>query len=169
MDSICNRVSLLQYEHNIVLDLVKKGHPEPDTKVCTNLHPMQLASILTKKFFTELATPAINNLCLNKLMQIGPGIRALQVREHAEMTSTCFYLLREDGTDDNFSIRKCVCKLFPKWGEKNARQPNDFMPRGGGRGSRGGGRGGARGGRAPMGNRGGRGGRRGRGRGRGRG
>ena len=78
-------------------------------------------------------------------MQIGPGIRALQVREHAEMTSTCFYLLREDGTDDNFSVRKCVCKLFPKWGEKNARQPNDFIPRGGGRGGRGGWSGGVRG------------------------
>jgi len=46
-------VSLLQYEHNIVLDLVKKGHPEPDTKVCTNLHLAQLASILTNTFFTE--------------------------------------------------------------------------------------------------------------------
>lgn len=53
-------VSLLQYEHNIVLDLVKKGHPEPDTKVCTNWHLVQLASILTKEILTELATPAID-------------------------------------------------------------------------------------------------------------
>ena len=60
MGSMCNMVSLLQYEHNIVLDLVKKGHPEPDTKVCTNWHLVQLASILTKEILTELATPAID-------------------------------------------------------------------------------------------------------------
>ena len=53
MDSLCNMVSLLQYEHNIVLDLVKKGHPEPDTKVCTNLRLTQLASILISQTFTE--------------------------------------------------------------------------------------------------------------------
>ena len=83
------------------------------------------------------------------------------------MESTCFYLLRTDGTDDNFSIRKCICKLFPKWGEKNQRQPNNFMARGRGRGGRPtAGRGdGAR----SSGARGGRGGRRGRGRARGRG
>ena len=52
---MCNMVSLLQYEHNIVLDLVKKGHPEPDTKVCTNLRLVQLVSIMTKKLFMELA------------------------------------------------------------------------------------------------------------------
>ncbi len=46
-------LSLLQYEHNIVLDLVKKGHPEPDTKVCTNLCLAQLASILTRRLLTE--------------------------------------------------------------------------------------------------------------------
>ncbi len=55
MDSMRNMVSLLQYEHNIVLDLVKKGHPEPDTKVCTNLRLMQLMFIMTKKLFMELA------------------------------------------------------------------------------------------------------------------
>ena len=49
---MCNMISLLQYEHNIVLDLVKKGHPEPDTKVRTNLRLVQLASILTRKPFT---------------------------------------------------------------------------------------------------------------------
>ena len=31
-------VFLLQYEHKAVLDLVKKGHPEADTKVHFNLH-----------------------------------------------------------------------------------------------------------------------------------
>jgi hypothetical protein len=55
MDNMCKMVSLLQYEHNIVLDLVKKGHPEPDTKVCTNLRLVQLVSIMTKKLFMELA------------------------------------------------------------------------------------------------------------------
>ena len=55
MDNMCKMVPLLQYEHNIVLDLVMKGHPEPDTKVCTNLRLVQLVSIMTKKLFMELA------------------------------------------------------------------------------------------------------------------
>ncbi|KAL3137612.1 hypothetical protein ABBQ38_004889 [Trebouxia sp. C0009 RCD-2024] len=118
-----NDQDLNEYEHNVVLELVKQGHPEPDAKV-------------------------------------GPGVRAIQVREHERMESTCFYLLRTDGTDENFSVRKCICKLFPKWGQKNQRQPSDFISRGG--------RSSGHGGRS-SGPRGGRGGRRGRGRGRGRG
>ena len=50
------------------------------------------------------------------LPQIGAGVKAIQVREHENMESTCFYLLRTDVTDESFSIRKCICKLFPKWG-----------------------------------------------------
>ena len=48
--------------------------------------------------------------------QLGAGVRAIRVREHPEMDSTCFFLLRTDGSMDDVSVAKCVARLFPAYG-----------------------------------------------------
>ena len=60
---------LLQYEHLVLLELLKKGQAEPNKK-------------------------------------IGEGIQAFQVRYHPMWKSRCFFLVRVDGTSDDFSFRK---------------------------------------------------------------
>eukprot|EP00897_Mesotaenium_endlicherianum_P007826 jgi/Mesen1/7071/ME000369S06400 len=67
--------------------------------------------------------------------KIGAGIKAFQVRDHPEHLSRCYFILRSDGSVDDFSFRKCVDKLMPL--------PSDYMPKPHGR--REGGRGGNRG------------------------
>lgn len=59
-----------------MLDLLKKGHLEPDRK-------------------------------------IGTGIRAFQIRFHPQFKSRCFFVIREDGSVDDFSFRKCVDHILP--------------------------------------------------------
>lgn len=54
-------------------------------------------------------------------MQIGPGVRAVQVQPHKDHEdSSCFYLKRIDGTVEDFSVSKCINNLFPAFGELRA-------------------------------------------------
>ncbi|XP_009587068.1 protein EMBRYO DEFECTIVE 514-like [Nicotiana tomentosiformis] len=69
-------LNLNKYEHLVLLDLLKKGHLEPDRK-------------------------------------IGTGIRAFQIRFHPQFKSRCFFVIREDGSVDDFSFRKCVDHILP--------------------------------------------------------
>jgi hypothetical protein len=46
-------------------------------------------------------------------LQVGPGIRAFQVRSHPEHDSRCFFVIRTDGTAEDFSYRKCAEALVP--------------------------------------------------------
>lgn len=51
-------------------------------------------------------------------MQIGPGVKAIQVQPHKDHEdSNCFYLKRVDGTVEDFSASKCINSLFPAFGE----------------------------------------------------
>eukprot|EP00268_Persea_americana_P042169 TRINITY_DN42189_c0_g1_i1.p1 TRINITY_DN42189_c0_g1~~TRINITY_DN42189_c0_g1_i1.p1 ORF type:complete len:262 (-),score=77.29 TRINITY_DN42189_c0_g1_i1:653-1438(-) len=45
--------------------------------------------------------------------KIGGGVNAFQVRYHPVWKSRCFFLVREDGSADDFSFRKCVDKILP--------------------------------------------------------
>ncbi|OIT32550.1 PREDICTED: protein DCL, chloroplastic-like [Nicotiana attenuata] len=69
-------LNLNKYEHLVLLDLLKKGHLEPERK-------------------------------------IGTGIRAFQIRFHPQFKSRCFFVIREDGSVDDFSFRKCVDHILP--------------------------------------------------------
>lgn len=111
--------------------------------------------------------------------KVGDGIAAFQVRMHPKWQSRCYYLIHKDGSEDDFSYRKCcdalmplpaslyrkngeldLEKLFPGQKGRHHREQNGGG-RGGGRGDyRGGGRGGGGrfGGRGFGGGRGGRGG-----------
>lgn len=60
----------------MLLELIKKGHGEPEKK-------------------------------------IGSGIQAFQVQNHAQYRSRCFFLPREDGSTDDFSLGKCVDRTLP--------------------------------------------------------
>ena len=40
------------------------------------------------------------------LPQIGDGLKAIQIREHKELATTCFFLIRNDGSVDDVSYRK---------------------------------------------------------------
>ncbi len=39
-------------------------------------------------------------------LQIGDGLKAIQIREHRELATTCFFLIRSDGSVDDVSYRK---------------------------------------------------------------
>ncbi|VFQ94873.1 unnamed protein product [Cuscuta campestris] len=92
-------VNVNRYEHMVLLELIGKGHPEPERK-------------------------------------IGCGAGGFQVRFHPKFNDKCFFILRKDGTTDDFSIRKCVDNILPL--------PRNTAKRGGGgkRAGRGRGRGG---------------------------
>ncbi|KAJ6799325.1 protein DCL, chloroplastic-like [Iris pallida] len=45
--------------------------------------------------------------------KIGAGIQAFQVRFHPTFKSRCFFIVRTDGTSEDFSFRKCVEHLLP--------------------------------------------------------
>ena len=60
----------------VLLDLLNKGHPEPEK-------------------------------------MIGTGIAAFQVREHPRWRSRCYFIVRTDGSVDDFSFRKCVNHILP--------------------------------------------------------
>ena len=98
-------VSVLQYEHMMLLDLLQKGHQEPEKK-------------------------------------IGDGVKAFQVRYHPEYKSRCFFLIRNDGSCDDFSLRKCVDHILPL--PENMQKKSGVNKALGGRNG-GGGRGGWRG------------------------
>lgn len=109
---------LNEYEYFNVLEVLKKGHPDPQKK-------------------------------------IGSGVKAIQVKKYPEMESTCFFIMRTDGTKEDFSVRKCISNLFGVDLTQNNKKPGSFG-KGRGRGGRGGGgrggrfggrRGGGRGGR----------------------
>ncbi|CAI5463391.1 unnamed protein product [Closterium sp. Yama58-4] len=95
-----------QYEHMVLLDLLKKGHSDPTSKV-------------------------------------GPGIRSFQIRPHPEFHSRCFFLVRTDGTVDDFSYRKCVEALMglPQEFTLSAAKEWDSNGEAGGHGGGGGARG----------------------------
>ncbi|KAJ0786149.1 putative protein DCL [Helianthus annuus] len=95
---------LLQYEHTMLLDLLKKGHLEAEKKM-------------------------------------GTGINAFQVRYHPQWKSRCFFLVRVDGSADDFSFRKCVDHILPL--PENMAVKSDVNKALGG-GHTGGGRGGGR-------------------------
>ncbi|KAM0936174.1 putative protein DCL [Dioscorea sansibarensis] len=110
LHSWSTNVDVNKYEHLVLLDLIKKGHPEPDKK-------------------------------------IGVGIQAFQVRVHPAWKSRCFFLVRSDGTSDDFSFRKCVDHVLPL--PDNMKVPsasNGSKHKGGGHGGKSGG-GGGKGGR----------------------
>jgi hypothetical protein len=48
-------------------------------------------------------------------VQIGCGIKSIQIRRVRKMgaASKAFFLLRHDGTIDDFSSRRCIMNLFP--------------------------------------------------------
>lgn len=94
----------------VIMDLLKKGHVDPESK-------------------------------------IGGGIKAFQVRSHPLFKSKCLFIVREDGSTDDFSFRKCVDKILPIPENMKPSSNNKFGLGRGGRGGRGGGGRGRRGGR----------------------
>lgn len=38
-------------------------------------------------------------------------MRAIQIKRHPEMDSTCYFVLRADGSQEDFSYRKCIAQL----------------------------------------------------------
>lgn len=93
---------VLQCEHIMLLDLLKKGHPEPDKK-------------------------------------IGSGVRAFQVRIHPQFKNRCFFIIRADESEDDFSFRKCVNQLLPLTENLQFKsEVNKLLARERGRGGKGG-------------------------------
>ncbi|KAG6553895.1 hypothetical protein Mapa_004812 [Marchantia paleacea] len=45
--------------------------------------------------------------------KVGSGIKAFQIRFHTGWHSRCYYLVRTDGSVEDFSYRKCVDRLMP--------------------------------------------------------
>jgi Protein of unknown function (DUF3223) len=102
-------VSSSQYEFNMVMDLLRKGHPNPDSKVCV----LQAAWLTADALHSGVClichhTPSHARMLW---MQIGSGVRAIQIKRHQEMESTCYFVMRSDGTQEDFSYRKCIAKL----------------------------------------------------------
>lgn len=106
-------ILFLQYEHLVLLELLKKGRTESDKK-------------------------------------IGGGIQAFQVRYHPMWKSRCFFLVRNDGSSDDFSFRKCVDHILPLPENMKVHSSSDGNKKFGGH-NKGGGRGGGRGGRGGRG------------------
>ena len=54
-------------------------------------------------------------------MQLGSGVEAFQVREvrKRNVTSRCFFVLHTDGTEEDFSLRKCLNRLFPIYAQEH--------------------------------------------------
>ncbi|CAA6657169.1 unnamed protein product [Spirodela intermedia] len=79
--------------------------------------------------------------------KIAGGVRSFEVRYHPLWKSRCFFLVRTDGSSDDFSFRKCVDHILPL--PDSMKVPDGRKGGGGaarGRGGRGRGRG-SRGGR----------------------
>lgn len=97
-----------KYEHMLLLELLKKGHAEPETK-------------------------------------IGEGVRAFQVRNHDVFKTRCFFIVRVDGSAEDFSFRKCVDHILPLPENMQVKHKANKALGGGGKRARGGGGGGGRG------------------------
>ena len=65
--------------------------------------------------------------------KIGVGIEAFQVRMNPMYASRCYYIIRKDGSTDDFSYRRCVDNIFPLPEELKA-QIGDKKHQGGGGG-----------------------------------
>ncbi|VFR01223.1 unnamed protein product [Cuscuta campestris] len=94
-----------KYEHMLLLELLKKGHAEPETK-------------------------------------IGEGVRAFQVRNHDVFKTRCFFIVRVDGSAEDFSFRKCVDRILPLPENMQVKHNANKALGGGGKRARGGGGGG---------------------------
>ncbi|GAB2289664.1 hypothetical protein Dimus_023971 [Dionaea muscipula] len=92
-------VNVNKYEYLVLLDLIKKGYPEPEKKISV-------------------------------------GIDAFQIRHHPSWKSRCFFLIRTDGSVDDFSFRKCVDYILPL--PENMKVKPDVNKALGGGGGRGG-------------------------------
>ena len=68
-------------------------------------------------------------------VQIGCGVAAFQIMKHHDIDSECFFVIRTDGSREDFSIRKSVASLFPEWAKANPPKATARIPdRGRGRG-----------------------------------
>ncbi|VFQ86640.1 unnamed protein product [Cuscuta campestris] len=72
--------------------------------------------------------------------KIGAGVGGFQVRFHPKFKSRCYFIVREDGSTDDFSFRKCVDNILPL--PENMAVKSDVNKGGRGRGGGGGRRGG---------------------------
>ncbi|CAH9095811.1 unnamed protein product [Cuscuta epithymum] len=102
-------VDINKYEHMVLLELLMKGHPEPQKK-------------------------------------IGEGVSAFQVRNHTVFKTRCFFILRLDGSEEDFSFRKCVDHILPLPENMQVKHNANKALGGDGKGGRGRGRGRGRGG-----------------------
>ncbi|KAK9868901.1 hypothetical protein WJX84_010475 [Apatococcus fuscideae] len=88
--------------------------------------------------------------------KIGCGVAAFQILKHGNSDSDCFFVIRNDGSREDFSIRKSVAGLFPLWGSSSeSTRKTTQADRGRGRGRGRGARGSSSGGRGDRGGRGG--------------
>lgn len=159
-----------QYEHKTLQELLEKGHPNAAKKVrclhAINPFGCQLSCVETQPARNTPLAVSTNRPLFKRLplhAQIGCGLAGFQVRKFNEGGALAFYVVRTDGSAEDFSYLKCCAALFPGVSGSGSGRGRG-RGRGGpksdeGQGSGGGGRGGrGRGGR----------GRGGRGRGRGR-
>lgn len=79
--------------------------------------------------------------------KMGKGVRAFQVQNHPVFKSRCFFILRVDGSADDFSFRKCVDHILPLPENMQVKHNANKALGGGSKGGRGGGKGGRDGGR----------------------
>ncbi|XP_076915416.1 protein EMBRYO DEFECTIVE 514-like [Bidens hawaiensis] len=82
---------------------------------------------------------------LEAAKKIGAGIKTFQVRYHPQYKSRCFFLVREDGSADDFSFRKCVDHILPLPENMTVKYDVNKAMGGGRGGGKGGGRGNWRG------------------------
>eukprot|EP00798_Chlamydomonas_sp_ICE-L_P003899 gene3899-13969_t len=110
---------LNEYEYLILLDLLKKGHPAAAAKIGVGLKGIQVRDYKAKDYSTR------------------------------DSNARAFYVIRKDGSSEDFSYLKCCNTLFPAEvgavGNRQKRSRDDDGGRGGrGRGGRGGSRTGPR-------------------------
>jgi hypothetical protein len=113
-----------------------KDHPSVDsaassTEKSVKLGPKTFTSGVDMfKYFYDLLHAWVSNVDVNKYeflvlseliskghrdaeAKTGSGIQAFQVRFHPGWHSRCYYIIRTDGSVDDFSYRKCVDKIMP--------------------------------------------------------
>nr|GLL29740.1 protein DCL, chloroplastic-like [Ipomoea trifida] len=94
------------------------------------------SSVEMFEYFYKLLHYWAPNLDINKVGK---------VRNHPVFKSRCFFIVRVDGSSDDFSFRKCVDRILPL-PESMQIKHNANKALGGGKGGKGGGRGGRGGG-----------------------
>lgn len=70
--------------------------------------------------------------------KIGGGVGGFQVRFHPKFKSKCYFIVREDGSSDDFSFRRCVDNILPLPPNMAVKSDAHKGGRGGGGGRRGG-------------------------------